>query len=57
MPSKNLEKLSSKDKLSLKLDKLANLYNNTRNHKYKLEWNKIIIYTSIRKKVLICNFM
>jgi hypothetical protein len=50
MPSKNLEKLSSKDKLSLKLDKLANLYNNTRNHKYKLEWNKIINLYFYKKK-------
>jgi aromatic ring-opening dioxygenase LigB subunit len=47
---KNLEKLSSKDKLSLRLDKLANLYNKTRNDKYKLEWNKIINLYFYKKK-------
>ena len=47
---KNLEKLSSKDKLSLRLDKLANLYNKTKNDKYKLEWNKIINLNFYKKK-------
>ena len=47
---KNLEKLSSKDKLSLRLDKLANLYNKTRNENYKLEWNKIINLYFYKKK-------
>lgn len=47
---KNLEKLSSKDKITLKLDKLANLYNKTRNDKYKLEWNKIINLYFYKKK-------
>jgi len=50
MPSKNLEKLSSKDKLTIRLDKLANLYNKTRNTKYKLEWNKIINLYFYKKK-------
>ena len=50
MLSKNLEQLSSKDKITLKLDKLANLYNKTKNDKYKLEWNKIINLYFYKKK-------
>ena len=50
MLSKNLEKLSSKDKITIRLDKLANLYNKTKNEHYKLEWNNIINLYFYKKK-------
>ena len=37
-------------KITEELDKLANLYNKTKNDKYKLEWNKIINLYFYKKK-------
>ena len=37
-------------KITEELDKLANLYNKTRDKQYKIKWNKIINFYFYKKK-------
>ena len=37
-------------KITEELDKLANLYNKTRDKQYKVKWNKIINFYFFKKK-------
>lgn len=37
-------------KITEELDKLANLYNQTRDEKYKIKWNNLINFYFFKKK-------